>query len=411
MKRTFQEGGFENGNEKTTDISSNALEQKTYKGKDSWNQINDDLKSMTSLKSIILRAGEHVVIEGEDIAPFKDALQSNSTLSEFALVGHFVLKSEAARYLGEALRLNSTLTKLTFNIDFDSDLFSALFLAISGNQSLKTLSLSYAGISEFYPSTKKVSQGFKDFISFISSHTSLRTIDLSDTEIGPVGGKLVSEAFKNRTSLEKIKFACTGISDDGVVSFVDALMKKKIGVLDLCQVNMTDVGAQSIAELIKCNDTISELWLSDDGIGLPGIISIFTAAKCSTSITRFEFVYQEEYIESLIQYERDLAFNNPILLKANFEDEQALEYIALRKAGINSVDKVLSDKVGKIDLQSFAFKYLSNSSVETMRIGFDYVNEVKEIIMCCPEVPTEVIAVLLQHFCLQVTSPNLIMKG
>lgn len=98
---------------------------------------------------------------------------------------------------------------------------------------------------------------------------------LSDNKITSQGASVLAEALHHNTKLEGLYIFNNQVADKGVYSLAQVLSERKLALttLSLGWNDITDEGAGYLAEMLKTNTTLIELWLpwnriSDQGVQL-----------------------------------------------------------------------------------------------------------------------------------------------
>ena len=100
---------------------------------------------------------------------------------------------------------------------------------------------------------------------------------------------ILFEVIKVNETVTHLRLSDNGISDAGVTSIVEAIkVNKTLTNLDLSGNGISDAGATSIAEAIKVNKTLTDLDLSENGISDAGATSIVEAIKVNETLTNLD---------------------------------------------------------------------------------------------------------------------------
>ena len=97
---------------------------------------------------------------------------------------------------------------------------------------------------------------------------------------------LLSHKITNNTSLETLRISDDSINDDGVIALTQSLINNKtITYLDLSyNLDITSTSAQSLAELLLYNHTLSVLWLYHTNIDTDGVLVLMESLRTNNTL-------------------------------------------------------------------------------------------------------------------------------
>jgi Ran GTPase-activating protein (RanGAP) involved in mRNA processing and transport len=98
-----------------------------------------------------------------------------------------------------------------------------------------------------------------------------KRIRLRDNNITSQGASILSEGLNHNTTLESLDLRNNYISDLGVQSLSLAIMHSNLKTLNLESNGITAEGAQYLAQMIKNNQTLTELYVSKNHLGDRGV--------------------------------------------------------------------------------------------------------------------------------------------
>ena len=206
------------------------------------------LKTNTTLKRLFLKRLGSVGIFG--IGPaisfaLAEGLKGNTSLGELYL--SYDIGTSGASALAEALKVNSTLTKLLL---LDNNIGAAAATALA--EALK----SNRGLMELF---------------------------LCNNNIGFAGAAALAEALKVNTTLITLNLSNNNIGAGGATVFAEAL-KTNTGLTDLCLYhnNIGAAGAIALAEALKVNTTLTKLNLYNNNITAPGAVALAEVRTTNT---------------------------------------------------------------------------------------------------------------------------------
>ena len=163
--------------------------------------------------------------------------------------------------------------KLTGNQLADSDIV-LISDSLKTNTILKRISVARCGISE---------EGCKAIGDALMVNRFLQVLDLHDNPIS-TGVVHIAESLKHNHSLLKINLGYCGISEKGGKAIGDALMvNRSLQVLDLHD-NLISADVVHIAESLKHNHSLLEIYLSNCGVSEKGGKSIGDALMVNRSL-------------------------------------------------------------------------------------------------------------------------------
>lgn len=182
-----------------------------------------------------------------------------------------------AKAIAEALKHNTTLTKLDFSSCQLSDADAvALAEALMVNRTLRHLVLFNNIIKA--PGVIAIAEALKH-------NTTLRTLSLGGNRIGESGSKAIAEAIKQNTTLTYLSLENNTIGAEATISIAEALKQNSALIgLDLHGNNSGENGAIAIAEALMVNTTLTTLNLEFNKIGDEGAIAIAEALKHNTTL-------------------------------------------------------------------------------------------------------------------------------
>ena len=129
----------------------------------------------------------------------------------------------------------------------------AIANAISNNTSLKELRIS----------NNKLGDHEAELLSKRLENNKLKVLDISNNNIGPSGTKIIANALFKNTSLQELYMKNIGVGQVGAIAIANAFAKNKtLRKLSLWDNAMDKESARIIMKGLRCNNTITELFLS-----------------------------------------------------------------------------------------------------------------------------------------------------
>jgi hypothetical protein len=178
---------------------------------------------------------EHGKINENDGILIGEALKINSTLTTLNLRFNS-LKSKGARIIVDALKLNSTLTELNLSSNYIGE---------------DAINIGYA----------------------LQLNSTLTTLDLSSNNIGEEGASTIGDALKLNSTLTTLDLSYNYIGEEGVINIGDALILNST----LTTLSLNHVGSEcaiTIGDALKLNSTLTTLNLSSNYFNLEAAIII-----------------------------------------------------------------------------------------------------------------------------------------
>ena len=176
---------------------------------------------LTNLNSQVTRL-YLVGIDGDYIA---NVIQHNTHLLEIQLSPFNRIGAKGAKWLAEAIKINSTLLTIDLSDSYIGDEgVEYLAQAIKINSALEKIKLARIKV-----------KGAKWLAEAIKINSSLQMINLNGNSIGAEGAKEIAEAIKINCALEEINLSDNSIGIDGAKFVADAIkMNSTLQRIDVC---------------------------------------------------------------------------------------------------------------------------------------------------------------------------------
>ena len=143
-------------------------------------------------------------------------------------------------------------------------------------------------------------------MSLVLDIRTIKWIYIFNTKITKDVIHLLSHKITNNTSLETLSISLDSINDDGVIALTQSLINNKT-ITDLFLHNNPDItstSAQSLAELLLYNHTLSFLWLNSTNIDTDGVLVLMESLRTNNTLIRLELDKKhKETCSSLPYYE------------------------------------------------------------------------------------------------------------
>ena len=125
-------------------------------------------------------------------------------------------------------------------------------------------------------------------MSHVLDIRTIKRIGIYNTKITKAVILLLSHKITNNTSLEALWISSDSINDDGVIALTQSLINNKT-ITHLYLNNNPDItstSAQSLAELLLYNHTLSDLSLFDTNIDTDGVLVLMESLRTNNTLRR-----------------------------------------------------------------------------------------------------------------------------
>ena len=349
---------------KSLDLCGNSI------GQEGANSLALSLRVNTSLS--FLRLSDNSIGKKGAIL-LAEALKVNTSLSSLDL-SHNSVSSEGVKSLAETLKVNTSLSSLDLSHNsVSSEGVKSLAETLKVNTSLSSLDLSTNTIG---------SEGTNSLAQALMVNTSLSSLKLYSTSISVAGANLLAQVLRVNTSLSSLNLSYNAIRDEGANLLAEALrVSTSISSLDLSDNGILAVGANSLAQALKINTSLSSLDLHSSIIQrefenilpqhLSGTTVFYTFGK---PVTNF---IGDEGANSLAQA---LRVNTSLsLLNLSFNFIGVAGAISLARAlrvntSLSSLD-LSRNSIGDEGASSLAEALKVNTSVSSLNLGNNSIGD------------------------------------
>ena len=295
--------------------------------------ILQTLKRISTLRILDLDNNNIAGNKAEDIA---DVIRSNTYLEELGL-GSNDFKSSAIVIL-QALRKTKTLKILNLeNNNMTSEVTEVLADIIRNNSDLKWLYLSKNDLAD------KVLQALKET-------SKLKALDLGSNCMTKATAENIANVIRKNTSLEQLSLA-----DNDLKSSTDVILQalqeiSTLKLLNLNKNNMTGAIANDLADVIRSNTSLKQLYLADNELksstgtilqALQENTGLKTLSLSKNGLTRevakglADIIKDSTLLEELFLADNDLKLWAPVILQA-LKWKSHLKTLDLSKNNITS---------------------------------------------------------------------------
>jgi Ran GTPase-activating protein (RanGAP) involved in mRNA processing and transport len=268
----------------------------------------------------------------------------NSKLHTVDLSGNF-LYPEGAQHLADAMTNNSTIVNLYLRrCRLGNEGSKLLCKVLCDCRALRSLSLAANEINS--------SDALKEIASLLRSG-SLTSFDLSQNPLGNNGVKLLCDEVKSNTTLKQLKMSGIRLSDMGVNTLSEALLKKNFALehLDISCNILTAAGYQALASTLEqSNCTLKSLNLK-------------ATADCCDSIAMLLPIFTKSQLKELNLQLNNIDDDMIKLIAGELMNNKVLESLDLSMNRIgNEGTQTLAQIIEKTNL---AYLNLNNNQLNT----------------------------------------------
>lgn len=233
-------------------------------------ELSEALKLNKTLKICDLRNNTFGVNGGAAVA---EALQKNRTIERIIVDSNAFDGEAGKKALIGALKANSTLwhgnissEKLMF-LGNNSGLATACRRLAKNDKSLKFLNIMKRSLGNAHVMA---------LAEALNYNRSLMNLNLWDNKIQDSGiVSLAAVLGKGKIPLENLSLRCNQIKDKGAIALAKAFAgNKKLLSLDLRENQIGDIGSKSLAQNLQQHPTLQELMLTDNKVGDDGAVAL-----------------------------------------------------------------------------------------------------------------------------------------
>jgi Ran GTPase-activating protein (RanGAP) involved in mRNA processing and transport len=202
-----------------------------------------------------------------DADTLRDALHVNTSVKELNLGDVTV---DCFLTLAQGMTVGQNVKKLSLynvHLDTEDDLIPFQSALRSIAPFVEDIDLSYTDLGD---------TGARVLAEILREGNSFRELKLYGCNIGSIGAAHIGGALRVNTSIQVLDLSWNNIGNVGVISLVEGMMNNQnLRVLNLDNCDMVgSQGAAAVARLLESNATIEELGLSNNKIGDDGCIAL-----------------------------------------------------------------------------------------------------------------------------------------
>jgi Ran GTPase-activating protein (RanGAP) involved in mRNA processing and transport len=280
-------------------------------------QLNQGLRTLSLNRSNVGDQG---------VAEIARGLTNNATL-QFLHLESNQIGDQGATSLAQALELNNKLQSVYLDSNnIGSKGAGELLKALSHNSALRLLNLgnNKVGATDV--------QELYNAIEAFKSNSGLHSLQLTNNRIGPDSARALAKIIKGSTSLVSLEI--------GNALFLPS--DNHIG----------DLGASALAEGLRSNSTLTELFLSCNQVGDQGVTALGTALKFNSTLKKLNLSFNP------------ISSTGAVALADSLQDNKGLIELALEREWIEK-DPV---QIGNEGATAFAQALRVNTTLVALRL-------------------------------------------
>jgi hypothetical protein len=177
-----------------------------------------------------------------------------------------------------------------------------------------------------------------------------------------------SEGLAKKITQPHAKIEVSEMADEEIEKLAKALADNtsvtSLG-MHLCNGHMTEKGVKALADMLKSNTTLTDFYFDNDKISPPAQYLLKYAFVINSTLTKIEL-------------DETLPKNFAMVLRYQVEKNKRIAQICPRK-----------------DIRKYAKKF--SICCDDLGLGMRLYPDIRELIVCSSELPTEVIILLIKH--------------
>eukprot|EP00798_Chlamydomonas_sp_ICE-L_P019001 gene19001-25585_t len=177
-------------------------------------------------------------------------------------LGQNGISDRGAKALAEALKLNTTITRLDLSGNaIDVEGATAIAEALVANSTLQSLRMrdKYAGETAIAEA--------------LAANSTLQSLSMSDNYVGEKGGVALGEALSKNSSITELYLKGNEMEDAGIAALCEGLQgrERDIKILDIGNNSITPLGADAVARMMQGKKSLKEINLYMNDVGDEGM--------------------------------------------------------------------------------------------------------------------------------------------
>uniref|UniRef100_M4BQX4 Uncharacterized protein n=1 Tax=Hyaloperonospora arabidopsidis (strain Emoy2) TaxID=559515 RepID=M4BQX4_HYAAE len=209
----------------------------------------------------------------------------------------------------------------------------------------------------------------------------LRTLDLGFNRLTDTGATQLAEALKTNTSLENLYLSGNDIGPAGARAIAQALLQNThLRSLHLSGNNIGEEGARFLADGIAGNTVLRALYLGTNGIGAAGMQSLATALTQNTSLEELTLGQNKVGTEGVRYLASAFATGNVALLTLelgkNGVDHEGTLALARSLCGVNRLQNLYMDHnpLGDVGASAFGALLVQNTKLRVLDLSYTHMS-------------------------------------
>lgn len=252
---------------------------------------------------------------------------------------------------------SSKLTELSFDcFKFNKGVLGSLAKALSENKQLEKLCISDSNIGAL---------GAKQISESLYAHRNLKYLDFFGNNIGPKGAEAVSLLLSKNKILRDLRLSCNQLGDTGAKHIAQALLKNStLTDIQLMTNKINSKGINYFKEVLIQNTTLRKIDFSLNKIKLPAFQSLIKTLELNRSLLELEFMFND-----FSRHEDKVKIEVNRILDKNFEREFKLSFLMgfhSRLGKDSALYKISTNAIFEPKLIGLLFQFVDNSRREVL---------------------------------------------
>ena len=241
---------------------------------------------------------KHHGIRSKGAAALAECLRINAEITDLDLSDNFI-GEEGGSFLADALITNSTVEKLNLA---GNKLCRVGGIAIADmietNHIISTLNLSGNGLTDAVAATlgtilassssvkwldisrnEFTDKSGETIANMFQHNTDLLYVNISWNKFGSKASGLIADSLAHNAFLEELDFSWNGVGDEGGKHWAEGFPSMRMKRLNLSHTRLGEAAAVALAAKLGSNTSMESLDLSDNPIGIEGIMALVEGLK------------------------------------------------------------------------------------------------------------------------------------
>jgi Ran GTPase-activating protein (RanGAP) involved in mRNA processing and transport len=314
------------------------------------------------------------------------------------------LDSTAIHTIAEALSINTTIETLSLrNIKLVESRGHKIIDSLRNNITITSLDLGCNNIDEWYNLDEDIDEEYDKYgvhaiieeytiviANMIKENTTIIKLNLERNCLGEFGIDVIADALRVNTTITNLNLSRNNLEEYGTQKITDALYTNTtITKLNLSSNWLRENGALVIAEALYVITTLRSLNLSHNYLRKNsfsseiGIIEIANALCKNESITELDLEHNKIGLNGARELSKALCVNTTLKilsLEHNKLEEESVYEIG-KALGVNTTLKVLNlsdNKLNKYEVHEIVYALRDNNTLTTLDLGCNDLSEKEE---------------------------------